>query len=192
MAPSDEIEQQYRLLLPISIPWIKRLKQLGVSVDALCEPELPVQAKVVLHGDTFEFATDDPGEQAADALVFLARSDNGEPADIVAWSPKSDRLASWWGIPMLGMEALGEFRLDPDDAVEVFDEPVKWLIAERNGLLVVSFANAARILRDASPLKVSSAAFGRRLANLINPMPPRILAPSAEVRALACPPLTST
>ena len=185
IAPSDEIKQQYRLLLPISIPWIKRLKQLGVSVDALCEPELPVQAKIVLHGDTFEFATDDPGEQAADALVFLARDDNGDPADFVAWSPKSDRLSSWWGIPMLGMEALGEFRLDPDGAVEVFDDPVRWLVAERDGLLIVSFTNAARILRDAAPLKVSSPAFGRRLAVLINPKPPRILAPSAEVRALA-------
>jgi hypothetical protein len=185
MAPSDEIEQQYRLLPPISIAWIKRLKELGVSVDALVTPELPVQARIVMHRDCFEFGADDPGEQAVDALVFLARDDEGEPADFVAWAPKSDRLASWWGIPMLGMEALGGFRLDPDGAIEVFDDLVKWLVAERNGLVVVSFANAARLLRDAAPLKVGSAAFGRRLANLINPKPPRVLAPAAEIRALS-------
>jgi hypothetical protein len=185
MAPSDELEHQYRLLLPISIPWLKRLKQLGVSVDALCEPELPAQARVVMHGDCFEFAAHDPDEQAVDALVFLARDDAGEPADLVAWSPKSDRLAAWWGIPMLGMECLGDWRIDPNGAIEVFDDPLKWLVAERNGLVVVSFANAAPILRECGSLKVGSATFGRRLANLINPKPPRILVPSAEVRAVS-------
>jgi hypothetical protein len=192
MAPSDEILQSWLRLPPISVAWLMRLKERGVSGDAVCEPELPAQAKVVLHADCFDFAADDPGEQATDALVFLARDERGEPADFVAWSPKSDKLASWWGIPLLGMEALGEPRIDPDGALAVFTDPVEWLLGERMGVLVVSFANAARILRDASPLKVSSAAFGRRLANLINPMPPRILAPPAEVRALACPPLTST
>jgi hypothetical protein len=181
----EELERNWHRLPPIRVAWLKRLKQLGVSVDALCEPELPVQAKIVLHGDCFEFATGDPGEQASDALVLLARGDCGEPADFVAWSPKSDRLASWSGIPMLGMECLGEPRMDPDGAVEVFDDPLNWLLAERDGLLVVSFANAAHLLREAAPLKVSSAAFGRRLANLINPKPPRILAPSAEVLAPA-------
>lgn len=188
MHPSDEIEQQYRLLAPISIAfiaWIKRLKALGVSVDALVTPELPVQARITMQGDCFDFAAGDPGEQAVDALVFLARDDNGEPADLVAWAPKSGRLASWWGIPMLGMEALSDWLIDADGAIEVFDDPLKWLIAERNGLLVVNFANAAPILREAAPLKVSSVTFGRRLANLINPKPPRILAPAAEIRALA-------
>jgi ParB-like nuclease domain len=46
--------------------------QRGVSVDAPCEPDLPGGAKVVLHTDCFNFAADDPGEQATDALVGQA------------------------------------------------------------------------------------------------------------------------
>lgn len=49
-----------------------RLKERGVSVDAPCEPDLPGGAKVVLHTDCFDFAADDPGEQATDALVGQA------------------------------------------------------------------------------------------------------------------------
>ena len=173
----DELEQRWHRLPPIGVAWLKRLKQLDVSVDALCEPELPVQARGVMHGDTFEFATDDPGEQTADALVFLARNDDGEPADFVAWSPKSDRMASWWGIPMLGMECLGEPRIDPDGALAVFTDPIEWLIAERNGLLVVSFMNAAHLLRAAAPLRASSAKEANRVRNLIAAAPPRVYAP---------------
>jgi hypothetical protein len=173
----EEITQSWHRLPPIGVAWLKRLKQLGVSVDALCEPELPAQARVVMHGDTFEFATDDPGERAVEALVFLARQDEGEPADLVAWSPKSDRLASWWGIPMLGMECLGEPRIDPDGALAVFTDPLKWLIGERNGLLVVNFANAAHLLRAAAPLRASSAKEVNRVRNLIAAAPPRVYAP---------------
>jgi hypothetical protein len=168
-------------LPPIGIAWLKRLKALGVSVDALSEPELPVQARVVLHGDCFDFADD---EQATDALVFLARDDCGEPADFVAWSPKSDRLASWWGIPLLGMECLGEPRLDPDGALTVFTDPIKWLIGERQGVLVVNFANAARLLRNAAPLRAGSATEAQRIQNLITAAPPRVLAPPARTREL--------
>jgi hypothetical protein len=174
MGPSDEILQHWHRLPPIGVAWLLRLKELGISVDALSEPELPVQAKVVLRGDTFEF---DDGKLASDALVFLVRDDNGEPADFVAWAPKSDRLSSWWGIPMLGMKFLSEPRLDPDGALAVFTDPIEWLIAERNGLLVVSFVNAAHLLRAAAPLRASSAKEANRVRNLITAAPPRVHAP---------------
>jgi hypothetical protein len=182
MGPSDEILQHWHRLPPIGVAWLLRLKELGISVDALSEPELPVQAKVVLRGDTFEF---DDGKLASDALVFLARDDNGEPADFVAWAPKSDRLSSWWGIPMLGMEFLSEPRLDPDGALAVFTDPIKWLIGERSGVLVVSFANAARPLRRAAPLRAGSATEAQRIQTLITAAPPRVLPPPARTRELA-------
>jgi hypothetical protein len=178
-----EAEDRFSLLPPIPVAWIKRLKSLGVSVDALCEPELPAFASIVLHGDCFEFSEDDPGEQATEAMLFLAHNDVGEPADIVAWLPKSDRLASWWSIPALGMEALGEPRLDPDGALPVFTDPVKWLIGGRDGLLVINFRNAAHILRDASPLRACSAREAERIRNLIAAAPPRVLAPIERVPA---------
>jgi hypothetical protein len=179
-SPDDEVELAYRLMMPIGLAWLKRLKDLGVSVDALAEPELPVQAKVVLRGSAFDF---DDGDLASDALVFLARDDFGEPTDFVAWSPKSDRLASYWGIPLLGMERLGEPRIDPGGALNVFTGPVKWLLAERDGVLVVNFANAARLLRDACPLRAGSATEAQRIQNLITASPPRVFAPIERVPA---------
>jgi hypothetical protein len=181
MHPSDEIMQQWHRLPPIGIAWLKRLKALGVSVDGLCEPELPVQAKIVMHGDCFDF---DDGKLSVDALVFLARDDCGDPADFVAWAPKSDKLASMWGIPLLGMQRLGEPRIDPDGALEVHTEPVRWLAPERQGVLVVNFANAARLLRDAAPLWATSAREAQRIQNLIAAAPPRVLAPPARIREL--------
>jgi hypothetical protein len=178
MSPSDEILRHWHRLPPISVAWLKRLKALGVGVDGLCEPELPAQAKVVMHGDCFEFA-----DNGQDALVFLARDDCGDPADFVAWAPKSDRLASMWGVPLLGMERLGEPRIH-DGALEVFTEPVRWLASERQGVLIVNFKNAARLLRDAEPLRATSAREAQRIQSLITAAPPRVLAPPARTREL--------
>lgn len=183
MSPDDdEIERAYRLMMPLCIPWIKRLKELGVSVDGLCEPNLPVQARVALHGDCFYF---DDGAQSSEALIFLANDDCGEPADFVSWIPASDRLASYYGIPLLGMERLGEPRVDPDGALQVFTQPVGWMASERGGVLIVNFMNAARLLRDAAPLRATSAREAQRIQNLILAAPPRVLAPPARTRALA-------
>jgi hypothetical protein len=75
------------------------------------------------------------------------------------------------------MEALDEPRLDPDGALDVFSDPVKWLLGERDGVLVVNFANAAHLLRDAAPLRAGSATEAQRIQNLIKAAPPRVLAP---------------
>jgi hypothetical protein len=187
MRPSpDEIEQRYQLLPLTSLAWLKRLKELGVSVDALCEPELPGQAQVVMHdGFLFDFADEADGTPV-DAVSFLARDEEGEPADIVAWEPRSKRLAAWYGaVSLLGMENVFGPRLDLHNALEVFRDPVHWLGAERQGVVVVHPQQAAPILRRAEPLKVNNSAFGLRLANLINQQPPRILAPAAEIRTVA-------
>ena len=78
MLLSDEIEQRWHRLPPISIAWIKRLKELGVSVDALCEPELPAQAQVVVMHDGFVFDfADEADGQPVDAMIFLARDEPG-------------------------------------------------------------------------------------------------------------------
>jgi hypothetical protein len=182
----DELEQRYRLMMPISIAWIKRLKELGVSVDALCEPELPAQAQVVMHGDRrFDFVNEVDG-QPVSAMILLARDVDGAPCDLVAWEPRSNRMASLYGnAPLLGMEMLHGPRLDPENALEVFETVKDWLIAERHGVCIVHPPRSAPILRECEPLKVSSSAFGLRLRNLINPKRPRLFAPSAAVKKVS-------
>ena len=93
MLLSDEIEQRWHRLPPISIAWIKRLKELGVSVDALCEPELPAQAQVVMHdGFVFDFADEADG-QSVDAMAFVVRDELGDPIDIVVWEGQAASAA---------------------------------------------------------------------------------------------------
>ena len=60
----------------------------GVSVDALVEPELPAFSEVTFNdGHTFDFA-----EEGGDgAIIFLARDEEGDPCDLVAWSPRRSR-----------------------------------------------------------------------------------------------------
>ena len=162
------------------------IKELGVSVDALCEPELPAQAQVVMHdGFVFDFA-DEADEQPVDAMIFLARDGLGYPSDVVAWEPKLNRMASWWGnAPLLGMDELYAPRLDAERALQIHETPLQWLLAGRQGVVIVDPRRAAPILRDADPLKTHSAAFGHRILALTTPRPPRVFAPSVEIRAVA-------
>jgi hypothetical protein len=79
MLLSDEVERRHQLLLPVSNPWLERLKELGVSVDALVTPELPAQAQVVIHDSSvFDFADEADGTPV-DAMIFLARNALGDP-----------------------------------------------------------------------------------------------------------------
>ena len=57
----------------------------GVPSAALIHPELPRRASVIFHTHQplFDFA-EDPSDATCDALVFLARDNMGDPADLVA------------------------------------------------------------------------------------------------------------
>jgi hypothetical protein len=169
----------HRLLPPIKLSWIRRLKALGVSAESLAEPELPASGDVVFFDDHFfDFADEAHGGQSSEAMLLLARDDLDDPCDIVAWEPRTKRVAAWCSaLPLLGMEQLPAPRLDPHGALKVFADPAEWLLHERDGVVIVNPERAAPLLRLAEPLQANSTAFGRRLAELINPKPPRILVP---------------
>jgi hypothetical protein len=179
-ATSASSRHVHRLLPPIKLAWIQRLRALGVSAQSLAEPELPACEDVVLiDGHFFDFADEAHGGQSSESMLFLARDDLGDPRDIVAWEPRAKRVAGWWGtLPLLGMEQLLAPRLDRHGALRVFADPLEWLLHERNGVVIVNPVAAAPLLRAAEPLEANPAAFGRRLAELINPRPPRIVVPN--------------
>ena len=183
---SDDIERRWHRLPPISIAWIKRLKELGVSVDGLCEPELPAQAQVImLEGFVFDFADEVDGTPI-DAMIFIGRDEDGYPADLISWTPTLNRMASLYGrAALLGEGELFVPRLDDERALMVHETPLQWLLAERQGVVIVDPRKAASILRDAEPLKTHSAAFSLRILTLTTPRPPSVFAPSAEIRAVA-------
>jgi len=181
----EALTRNHQLLMPPRLDWLKRLRERGVSVDALCEPELPAQAQVVMRDSVFDFA-DECDDAAVDAVIFLARDEFGDPADLVAWDPRGNRIAGWYGAaPLLGAENIFGPRLDPEQALRVDESPLHWLLAEREGVVIVHSLRAAPILREYEPLKVVDPTFGRRLAILINPKPPRIYAPSVSAKEAA-------
>jgi hypothetical protein len=172
-------ERRNRLQPPPPLAWLKRLTEMGVSLDSLAEPELPTSGHVVFLDDNiFDFADETHGGSASEAMLLLARDEFGEPADIVAWKPKAQRLAAWYGnAPLLGMEQLQAPRLDSNGALKVFADPLEWLLHERDGVVIVNPVRAAPLLRAAEPLQANSTAFGRRIAEIVNLKPPRILVP---------------
>jgi hypothetical protein len=133
----EEIEKRYQLLPCISLSWIKRLKALGVTVDALCEPDFPASGHVVFFdGSRFEFVADAHGGEAFEAMLLLALDEFGEVCDIVAYDPRRKLNASWLGnAPLLGLEQVWLPRLDPQGALTVFADPVEWLLGTASASL---------------------------------------------------------
>jgi hypothetical protein len=184
-----DLQSFHRLLPPPTPDVIKYLRNQGITIDALCEPELPAFAEVVFHADLpfFDFIADVGDDGAVQALIFLARDELGLPLDLIAWSAKQNKLAAWDGnAAMLGTESVFGPRLDPERALPVHQTPLEWLVQGRHGVVIVNPLRAAPILLRGEPLKVPTRAFGRYIGALINLRPPRILTPTVAVqRAVA-------
>ena len=108
---------------------------------------------LVAHGDVAAdglFETDASGERW---FAF----DEFEVGDTVFWHPRSGRLASWTGRAF----ALGEQIIDEaatysfDCALNIFDGPLAWLRARRDGIVVLDWSRAFDRLRDAPRVAIA-------------------------------------
>ena len=107
----------------------------GVPSDAMAEPWPIRSVRVVfdgLHG--FDFTRD--GEPA---IIFKAE-DRGEELDLIAWQPRTGKLASWHGNTF----CLGDLsQIDNpatyfmDGALRVHASPLEWLRAGREGIVIL-------------------------------------------------------
>ena len=95
-----EAKRRHALLPPMRWCEFSGLMGEGVPAPALIWPDLPARGSVVFdcREPLFDFAEEVSGEGAVPAFVFLAFDELGEPADLVAWSPRVKRLAAWFGI----------------------------------------------------------------------------------------------
>jgi hypothetical protein len=185
---SEEVESLHKRLAPPPLDVIRRLRAEGVSPDALAEPELPALADVVFHDARpfFDFVEETGDEGAVPAIVFLARDEEGEPADLVAWAPQEQRLAAWFGAsPLLGAEYLWAPRLTKEQALAVFESPLGWLRAGREGVVVIDPRRAAPLLRRAEPLVAESIDHGQRLRRRLTVRPPRVYVAKSKLRSAA-------
>jgi hypothetical protein len=150
--------------------------RLGVPAPAIISPDLPARAHVVFRTDKpqFDFAADLPADrddEAVSAIILLALDEEGYPVDLVAWTTNPYRIASWFGTPLLGAENLFAQRLD--DGLKVFPNPLEWLKAERDGVVIVDSEAAKWSLVD-ERLTVRDGDFGRKLREMLSLPQPRI------------------
>ena len=176
----EEVRARFASLERIRLSEMARLFRRGVPALGLSDPEFPARARVAWIDERpwFDFADEIEEDRPTEAvLIFVARDEIGEPVDLIAWEPKAGRLGEWMArSPVLGLETLWRPRLSLDGALPVFIDPWRWLIAGRDGLLLIDQQRALPILRDAGLLLAESIDFGERLLDLMTAKPPRILA----------------
>jgi hypothetical protein len=151
----------------------------GVPSAALIFPETLRRARVMFHHDQpfFDFA-EDHGEDGEDAIVILARDDEGFPCDLAAWGCRSRRLAARWGAAsLLGAEDILAPRLTPEAALPVHRTPLGWLASGRAGVVIIEARRAAIVLRDFGPLAGEDEEHGHSLRSLFRHNEPHIYVP---------------
>ena len=148
----DEFFSNTRGLRQPEIDWL--LAQ-GVPALALAKDHgeigFVIAASKVVFGDShFDFADDD-AEHGVAALIMVARDENGDVADLVAWRPRDQLIAPYLGaVSMLGQHNVGMPRLG--EPLLVHPEPLNWLRAARDGVVVLNPQHAWAILADAGDL----------------------------------------
>jgi hypothetical protein len=174
-------ELRYVRLPPIQSPEFSRMLSEGVPVQGLIRPDLPARANVVFHQKRplFDFADDVGDEGAVSALIFLARDEDGEPEDLIAWAREANRLASWYGASaFLGADDILAPRLDVE-GLRIHPDPLAWLKAGREGVVILD-TRRARWRLAGEPLIVRDVDFGRTVRASLRLPEPRVF---VEARA---------
>lgn len=119
----------------------------GVTVDAMIRPE-PMR---IVNGHRHPDGCLDEHPDGPAWLAFPQRE------DVVFWQPRTGELATWFGRAF----ALGEDVIDNpgtyafDNRLDVFSDPLSWLIAKRDGVVILDWTRAYERLRDCPRIGVS-------------------------------------
>ncbi len=146
-----------------------------MSVKNKCrwyEPWPIRSAKIVfdgLHG--FDFATH--GDQA---LIFKAE-DRGVQTDFVAWEPRTGNLGSWYGNAFcLGDQddIFNPATYFAGDALRLHETPLDWLLADRDGIVIVLPDLVPAYLADRQRVRCSNVAYARKVEKWGHPRKPQV------------------
>ena len=128
-------------------------------------------------GATFEFSDD--GDHV---LTFLVRDSFGHAQDIVAWCPKSDRVATWNGRAcMIGADQLDAAQPDPAGLM-VCETVLQWLRARRMAVVILDPRRALPQLLD-RPLLAANLDHGQSLHGTLERALPAVLVPKQSEAA---------
>ena len=134
------------------------------------------------HG-TFDL--DPAGERA---LIFRAE-DCDEVIDLIAWQPRTGQLASWRGQAFcLGDvdDIFNPATYFAGDALRVHETPLQWLLAERDGIVIVRPDLAHAYLANCQRLAFSEARSLARWQRWLQPPKPTVeILVAVEERAAA-------
>ncbi len=140
----------------------------GVSDEALW----PISgATVRFDGATFDL--DHEGERA---LTFYAL-DSGRAFDLVAWQPKTGAVGSWRGQAFcLGDQddIFNPATYFAGDALRLHETPLDWLLADRDGIVIVCPDLVPAYLADRQRVRCSNVAYARRVEKWLQPDKPKV------------------
>lgn len=168
---------------PDELQWLRsRVSVRGLALTWTGTISLIRAADVVeLDGGRFEFGRYMPGRQTTRAFLLDAADEAGDVIDIIAFGAGSF-VATWLGkAAFLGADFILAPRLYP--TVPVRSSPIKWLAADRYGVVVVDPDRAADALQGYT-LVAEDVAHARSLKRMLTPPPPKVLLP-AQARAAA-------
>lgn len=119
------------------------------------------------------------------AYTLLVRDAGGAPVDVVAWHPRSNRVATWLGrAALLGDDAL--YPAPADDPLVIHPDPLAWLAGDRRGAVIVDERLARPILLEAGSIQAADLAHGQRLKAMLEQVRlPKISVPASSVRSIA-------
>ena len=133
----------------------------GVPDTAMLEPE-PIRAGKVTFLDKLTFDFDEAGDRA---LIFI------EERDLIAWQPRTGKLASWRGMAFaLGEDAIwSPASWFAESALRVHLTPLHWLQANREGIVIVHPRLAYAMLHHVPRLAFADAVHARQTRLAMHP-----------------------
>lgn len=140
----------------------------GVSDKALW----PISGATV----RFDVATFDLDHEGERALTFCAE-DRGKVIDLIAWQPRTGALASWRGQAFcLGDvdDIFNPATYFAGDALAIHATPLDWLLANREGIVIVRPDLAPAYLANCQRICCSDQAFARQLDKWLKPREPMV------------------
>lgn len=166
---NDRASQQWRVPAP-SLAELRWLRGQGVSRAAILCPWPIGATNVIFYGEGFEL--DPNGERV---LTFLVE-DCGEVIDIAAWQPRTGQLATRRRAGFaIGQEAIfNPASYFADGALKVHGTPLQWLLADREGIVIVQPDMAHAYLANCQRLAFPDAAHARQVEQWIQPLKPTV------------------
>ena len=141
-----------------------------IDAEAMGNP-WPIRiANVEWLDNAFDFSDE------GDPTIIFRAEDHGDVTDLCGWSPRSHKLASWQGSAFcIGDldQAFNPATYYADGALRIHRSPLEWLVANREGIVIVREELTYANLRHCPRLAFSDAVHAKRVRRWMEPPKPQ-------------------